>query len=95
MCSSVSGATSDLHLLRVREWEDAYADVYISSRAGISQRDLNFYDHLQPADTRREIVDRVRAFWEDEIRGKYQGGKDCKWSAIRDWPVIGAGTMRT
>jgi hypothetical protein len=52
---------------------------------------LNFYDHLQPADTRREIVDRVRAFWEDEIRGKYQGGKDCKWSAICGWPE----TMRT
>ncbi|GFZ50506.1 hypothetical protein JCM24511_08263 [Saitozyma sp. JCM 24511] len=51
---------------------------------GISQRDLNFYDHLQPADTRREIVDRVRAFWEDDIRGKYQDIFDLY---LTDWKL--------
>ncbi|WVQ84406.1 hypothetical protein IAT38_006558 [Cryptococcus sp. DSM 104549] len=43
---------------------------------GVSQRDLNFYDHLQPEETRTKICDTVRAFWEDEVRENFAGGKD-------------------
>jgi hypothetical protein len=45
---------------------------------GISQRDTNYYEHLQSADEREMICDTVRAFWEDEIRTRYQGGDDCQ-----------------
>ncbi|KAK8858893.1 hypothetical protein IAR55_003124 [Kwoniella newhampshirensis] len=41
---------------------------------GITQRDLNYYDHLQSEETRSQICDTVRALWEDEIRENYGGG---------------------
>lgn len=44
---------------------------------GITQRDMNFYDHLQPEEVRNKISRTVREFWEDEIRGNYEGGDDC------------------
>lgn len=44
---------------------------------GITQRDMNFYDHLQPEEVRNKISRTVRDFWEDEIRGNYEGGDDC------------------
>lgn len=44
---------------------------------GITQRDMNFYDHLQPEEVRSKISRTVREFWEDEIRGNYEGGDDC------------------
>ncbi|KJE01852.1 cytoplasmic protein [Cryptococcus gattii NT-10] len=43
---------------------------------GITQRDMNFYDHLQPEEVRNKISRTVREFWEDEIRGNYEGGDD-------------------
>ncbi|KAL0240680.1 hypothetical protein I308_106479 [Cryptococcus tetragattii IND107] len=43
---------------------------------GITQRDMNFYDHLQPEEVRNKISRTVRDFWEDEIRGNYEGGDD-------------------
>ncbi|KAK4689683.1 hypothetical protein P7C73_g418, partial [Tremellales sp. Uapishka_1] len=43
---------------------------------GISQRDLNYYDHFQSLETRQTICDSVRALWEDEIRLHYAGGED-------------------
>lgn len=45
---------------------------------GITQRDMNFYDHLQPEEVRSKISRTVREFWEDEIRENYEGGDDCK-----------------
>lgn len=45
---------------------------------GISQRDTNYYDHLQSPETRQTICETVRAFWEDEIWMRYQGGQDCE-----------------
>ncbi|WVQ73443.1 hypothetical protein IAR50_003015 [Cryptococcus sp. DSM 104548] len=41
---------------------------------GISQRDMNFYDHLQPQEIRDKIVQTVKEFWLDEIRDNYEGG---------------------
>lgn len=41
-------------------------------------RDMNYYDHLQREDARSRICDTVRSFWEDEIRGDYEGGEDCE-----------------
>ncbi|OCF37012.1 cytoplasmic protein [Kwoniella heveanensis BCC8398] len=43
---------------------------------GVSQRDTVFYDHLQNEDTRIQICDTVRSFWEDEIRENFAGGED-------------------
>ncbi|WWD18786.1 hypothetical protein CI109_103241 [Kwoniella shandongensis] len=43
---------------------------------GVTQRDLNFYDHLQSEETRTQICDTVRELWEDEIRENYEGGPD-------------------
>ncbi|OXG26247.1 cytoplasmic protein [Cryptococcus neoformans Bt120] len=43
---------------------------------GITQRDMNFYDHLQPEEVRSKISRTVREFWEDEIRENYEGGDD-------------------
>ncbi|TXT08823.1 hypothetical protein VHUM_02951 [Vanrija humicola] len=42
----------------------------------VSQRDTNFYDHLQDPEVQQKLVDNVRAFWEDEVRGDYAGGDD-------------------
>ena len=44
---------------------------------GVSQRDGNYYRHLQEEDSQDEIAETIRAFWEDEIRGVYAGGLDC------------------
>ncbi|ODN74098.1 hypothetical protein L202_07558 [Cryptococcus amylolentus CBS 6039] len=41
---------------------------------GVSQRDMNFYDHLQPQEIRDKVVNTVREFWLDEIRDNYEGG---------------------
>lgn len=43
---------------------------------GVSQRDGNFYRHLQEEDSQDEIAETIRAFCEDEIRGVYAGGLD-------------------
>jgi hypothetical protein len=52
---------------------------YVSSRSGISQRDTNFYDHLQSSETRQRICETVREFWEDEIRDQHPAmGVDCE-----------------
>lgn len=51
----------------------------ISSFEGISQRDTNFYDHLQSSETRQKICETVREFWEDEIRDQHSAmGVDCE-----------------
>lgn len=47
---------------------------------GISQRDSNFYDHLQGQGAQVAITDTVRAFWEDEVMDNYEGAPDCEWS---------------
>lgn len=45
---------------------------------GISQRDTNFYDHLQDAEERQKLTETVRAFFEDEVRDNYAGRPDCE-----------------
>lgn len=50
--------------------------------AGITQRDMNYYDHLQADEVRQGICNTIRAFWEDEIRGDFTGGNDCKCISI-------------
>lgn len=45
---------------------------------GISQRDTNFYEHYQRADEQAKVVERVREFYEDEIRENYGGGPNCE-----------------
>lgn len=49
----------------------------ITISAGISQRDLNFYEHLQITSTREKIRQSVREFWLQEVKGNYRGGNDC------------------
>ncbi|RXK36262.1 hypothetical protein M231_06465 [Tremella mesenterica] len=43
---------------------------------GVSQRDGNRYEHWQGIRARQRLVETVRSFWEDEIRGVYEGGDD-------------------
>ncbi|WVO18590.1 hypothetical protein L204_106309 [Cryptococcus depauperatus] len=43
---------------------------------GITQRDMNFYNHLQSEDTQLKICQTAREFFEDEIRENYEGGDD-------------------
>jgi len=45
---------------------------------GITQRDMNFYEHLQSDEARERVVSTIRAFWEDEVRDHYEGGRDCE-----------------
>lgn len=54
--------------------------VWADSVTGISQRDTNFYDHLQDLETRSTICETIRAFWEDELLDDYDGGRDCEWA---------------
>ncbi|ORY24570.1 D123-domain-containing protein [Naematelia encephala] len=42
----------------------------------ITQRDPNYYEHLQGAQVQESICNTVRAFWEDEIWDVYAGGPD-------------------
>lgn len=51
------------------------ADVWVT--LGVSQRDTNYYEHLQSADNQETICDTIRSFWEDEILNTYSGGADC------------------
>ncbi|KAF7365264.1 hypothetical protein MVEN_00398200 [Mycena venus] len=44
---------------------------------GVSQRDTNYYDFLNDAPTRARIVSSVRAFWETNIKTKWEGPQDC------------------
>lgn len=46
---------------------------------GITQRDTNYYDHLQKPEMLSQIRSTVKEIWEDEIKGDYEGGRDCKW----------------
>ncbi|KAL1405873.1 hypothetical protein Q8F55_007552 [Vanrija albida] len=50
----------------------------------VSQRDTNFYDHLQDPEVQQKLVDNVRAFWEDEVRGDYAGGDDYVFDLYLD-----------
>ena len=46
---------------------------------GKSQRDTNFYDHLQSPETRQKMCETVRGFWEDEVRDQHTAmGADCE-----------------
>jgi len=48
----------------------------------VSQRDTNLYEHLQSEETRMTICDTIRAFYEDEVRGVYDGGNDCQSASL-------------
>ncbi|KAG8906631.1 hypothetical protein FRB99_006419 [Tulasnella sp. 403] len=41
---------------------------------GICQRDGNFYEHLNEAETQKAILETVNSFWESKIKGKFPGG---------------------
>lgn len=45
---------------------------------GISQRDTNFYEHYQSSEDQAKLVERVKEFYEDEIRENYAGGPNCE-----------------
>lgn len=45
---------------------------------GISVRDFNYYPHFQDERVRERVCETIRSFWEDEIRGDYDGGPDCE-----------------
>ena len=47
---------------------------------GITQRDTNYYEHLQKPDMLSLIRSTVKEIWEDEIKGDYDGGRDCMLS---------------
>lgn len=49
-------------------------------------RDFNYYPHLQDPSARERLCETIRSFWEDEIRGDYDGGKDCTSN-----PIFGSG----
>lgn len=46
--------------------------------SGITQRDTNFYEHLQKPETLFLIRATISDLWEEEIKGDYDGGRDCK-----------------
>lgn len=45
---------------------------------GASVRDFNYYPHFQDPSVREKISDCIRSFYEDEVMGDYQGGRDCE-----------------
>lgn len=50
------------------------------TKLGVSQRDSNCYEHLCMEDTQIKMTNTIRAFWEDELRGVYDGGPDCEFA---------------
>jgi hypothetical protein len=39
----------------------------VANIKGVSQRDTNYYEHLQSSSTKETICDAIRDFWEDEL----------------------------
>jgi hypothetical protein len=54
----------------------------VANVSGITVKDFNYYPHLQDSQVRETICETVRSFYEDEVMGDYQGGRDCRSAPI-------------
>ncbi|ORX37070.1 D123-domain-containing protein [Kockovaella imperatae] len=60
-----------IQMIPSREWRCFVRDDVL---LGVSQRDTNFYDFLQDSDAKRQVIDAIRDFWEDEVRLNFTTG---------------------
>lgn len=58
---------------------------YRAENPAISQRDLNYYPHLNEKGTTDKILWSVLEFWAQYIRSKFIGGSDCMSPPCRCW----------